>query len=86
MGATDRKEGRRKEGNGASSVMLSFNPGRERERSARLGHPSFAVFAFLALSPSEANFVVQKFCLFKNIVPFYKIGPIGRARQALING
>ena len=39
---------------------------------------------FLALKDSpEGNFLVQKLCRFKNIVPFDKNGPIGRVRQAL---
>ena len=35
---------------------------------------------------TEGNFLVPKLCRFKNIVSFYKIGPIGRARQALKSG
>ena len=38
------------------------------------------------LFQAEGNFLVPKLCRFKNIVPFYKIGPVGRARQAQKNG
>ena len=35
---------------------------------------------------SPVGILVPKLFLFKNIVPFYQIGLIGRARQALIIG
>ena len=35
---------------------------------------------------SEGIFLVPKLCRFKSITPFYRIGPTGLARQALING
>ena len=45
----------------------------------------FTLKTLLSMCP-EGNFLVPKLCRFKNIVPFQKIGPIGRARQALKNG
>ena len=44
------------------------------------------MFQTKKLFRSEGNFLVPKLCRFKNIVLFNKIGPIGRARQALMNG
>ena len=42
------------------------------------------MFCLVQMAGSEGNFLVPKLFRFKIIVPFHKIGPIGRARQALM--
>ena len=52
---------------------------RARAHAALAGRRTFGVPA----ATPEGNFLVQKLCRFKNIVPFNKSGLIGRVRQAL---
>ena len=75
-----RREGGRRAGKTAQidsvetkNQTYAFFP--DRRRQNRVSDSA----AHLNKSFPEGNFLVPKLCCFKNIVPFYKIWPIGRA-------